>query len=139
MNTQAKIIVGVLVAVVAGLGITVGVMATSDDGRNDSMSSPMDGDDAYTGMMGAMGDTDSDAMLSHMREILGADGFQRMMDHLSDHRNGGPMTGDPNVDQMMHSMMDGMMQHMPVDGDNVMPPGRDEHHVTPAATGTPTN
>jgi hypothetical protein len=130
-------IIGVLAALVVALGVTLGVVIAMDD--DDTVAEPgqVDGHDSYAGMMQSMGDMDSDAMLSHMREILGEGGYRRMMEHLHDHRSGGPMTGDPDVDEMMHRMMDGMMQHMPADSDNIMPPGRDEHHGTPAAGSTP--
>ena len=138
MSTQARMIIGVLGALVVAFAVTLGVViAMDDDAGTMAGRGYMDGDDGYAGMMQAMGDLDSDAMLSHMREVLVADGFQRMMDHLADHRAGGPMTGDAEVDDMMHRMMDGMMQHMPADSDNIMPPGRDEHHETPAADSTP--
>jgi hypothetical protein len=130
-------IIGVLGGLVVALAVALGVViAIDDDGMMDGRGQ-MGSEDSYAEMMQSMGDLDSDAMLDHMREVLGADDFQRMMDHLSDHRSGGPMTGDPNFDQMMHRMMDGMMQHMPADADNIMPPGRDEHHETPAADVTP--
>jgi hypothetical protein len=139
MNTQTRMIIGVLGALVVALAVTLGVViAMDDDDGAMAGRSHMDADDSYAGMMQSMSDLDSDAMLDYMRDVLGADGYQRMMDHLSDHRTGGPMTGDPDVDQMMHRMMDGMMQHMPADADNIMPPGRDEHHETPAANNTPT-
>ena len=139
MNAQARMIIGVLGALVVTLAVTLGVViAMDEDDGTMSGRAHMDGDDSYAGMMQSIGDLDSDTMLDHMRDVLGADGFQRMKDHLSEHRSGGSMTGDPNVDQMMHRMMDGMMQHMPADGDNIMPPGRDEHHETPGTTSTST-
>ncbi|MEX2246885.1 MAG: hypothetical protein WEC75_09365 [Dehalococcoidia bacterium] len=138
MNTQARMIIGALGALGVALAVTLGaVIAMDDDDGTMAGRGHMNTDDSYAGMMQSMGDMDSNAMLSHMQEVLGTDGYQRMMDHLNDHRNGGPMTADPNVDQMMHSMMDGMMQHMPADADNIMPPGRDEHHETPATDSTP--
>lgn len=131
MNRQAQIVIVALIAIIVGLGITVGVLAAGDDDSNSPMSS-MDSDDAYMGMMGAMADMDSDAMLAHMRGVLGEEGYQRMLDHIANHRDGGPMTGSPAIDEMMHSMMDGMMQHMPADGNDVLPPSIDEHHETPS-------
>lgn len=141
MNTQAKILVGVLVVVVVGLAIAVGMMAADDD-RDDSMlTNHMMGDDGgYVGMMGAMGRMDSDDMLRHMREVLGEDGYQRMLTHLADHKSSSPMTGNAAVDQMMHAMMDGMMQNMPMEGGTVLPPENDQHHddsPTPASTPVP--
>lgn len=138
MNNTARIVVGVLIAIVVGLGIAVGVMATRDNQDSVAMGSHMGGtDDGYQGMMGAMGSMDSEAMLGHMREILGEDGYNRMMQHLQDHRDG-MTTGDAGVDGMMHQMMDGMMQHMPADSQDILPPDVDQHHEPPVA-GTPAN
>ena len=121
MNTQAKIIIGVLVAAAVGLGVTVGVMAAGDNDRGGHMARQIASGDSYGGMMQSMGDMDSDGMLEHMRDVLGEDGNQRMLDHFRDHRNGGPMTGNAGIDEKMHQMMDGMMQRMPMDGGNIMP------------------
>lgn len=138
MNAQARMIIGVLGALVIALAVTLGVvLAMDEDGT--SARAHMDGDDSFVGMMQSMGALDSEAMLDHMSDVLGPDGFQRMQDHLSEHRTGGSMTRDSDVDQMMHQMMDGMMQHMPADGDDILLPESDEHHVAPAATGTPAN
>lgn len=51
-------------------------------------------DSGYMGMMGAMRSIDREDMLRHMRDVLGEDGYQRMLAHLADHRNGAPMTGN---------------------------------------------
>jgi hypothetical protein len=132
MNRQSQIIIVTLFAIIVGLGITVGVMAAGDDDHDGPMSGHMDGDDAYLGMMGAMGSMNADDMLEHMQEVLGEEGYQRMLEHFADHRDGGSMNDNPAVDEMMHSMMDGMMQHMPADGNDVLPPSNDEHHETPS-------
>jgi len=137
MNTQTKVVISILTAVVVALGVTLGVVLANGDGDGGGASQGMmDSDDSFTGMMGAMGSMDSDAMLSHMRDALGEDGFQRMLAHFQEHRDGGPMTGDAEVDDMMHQMMDGMMQHMPADSDNIFPPGNDQHHETPTPGAT---
>lgn len=81
----------------------------------------MGGGNATMQMMQAMGNMDSDAMLTHMREVLGEDGYQRMLKHMQEHRAGGPMTANPAIDGMMHQMMDGMLQQMPDDGGRMMP------------------
>lgn len=138
MTTQARMIIGVLGALAVVLAVTLGVAIAIDDDDTTAGRGHIDGDDSYAGMMQSMGDMDSDAMLDHMREVLGEDGFQRMTLHLSEHRAGGPMTGDSDVDGMMHQMMDGMMQHMPAERDNIMPPRRDQHHETPTPATTPT-
>lgn len=39
---------------------------------------------------------------------------------------------------MMHTMIDGMMQRMPMGSGTVMPPGSDLHHETSAPATTPT-
>jgi hypothetical protein len=77
-------------------------------------------------------------MLDHMRDVLGEEGYSRMLEHLREHRSGDAMSANPDIDEMMHQMMDGMMQHMPQDDVDVLP-GRDEHHETPgtASTSTP--
>ena len=41
MNRQAQIIIVTLIVIIVGLGVTVGVMVASDDGRNDSMNGHM--------------------------------------------------------------------------------------------------
>lgn len=126
VNQQAKIIIGALVIVVASLAVGLAAVA-SDDG--DSMAGMrMDGRDSYAGMMQAMGTMDSDAMLTHMREAIGDEGYRRMLDHWRDHRAGGPMAG-AGVDEMMHQMMDSMMQRMPADRGRILP--------LPTATATP--
>lgn len=138
MNTQAKVLIGILVAALIGLGAALGVVLATGDGEGDNViDSMMNGNDGFAGMMGAMSSGDSDAMLAHMRDVLGEEGYQRMLTHLADHRDGAPMTGDPDVDDMMHQMMDGMMQHMPPDSDNILPPGNDAHHETPGPRMTP--
>lgn len=139
MTAQTKIIVGGLLAAVVALGAVLGVVLATDDGNGDGSSMPhaMDQDDSFMGMMAAMGNLDSDAMLTHMRDVLGEDGYERMLDHFRDHRDRGRMAGDAQVDDMMHQMMDGMMQHMPADGDGILPPGNDEHHETPGPRMTP--
>lgn len=127
MNRQAQLIIGALLAVVVGLGVTVGVLAAGDD--NSPTSTSMDAGDAYMGMMGAIADTGSGVMVDHMREVLGEEGYQRMLDHVAAHREGGTMTDDAGMDQMM---TDGVMQKMPADSGNVTPPANGEHHETPA-------
>lgn len=134
MTAQTRIFVGGLLVAVVALGVVLGVVLATDDGNGSSMPHAMDQDDSFMGMMAAMGTMDSDAMLQHMRDVLGEDGYQRMLDHLAKHQAGGPMTGDAEVDDMMHQMMDGMMQHMPADSDNILPPGNDAHHETPGMT-----
>ena len=137
MNTQARILVGALLAAVVALGIVLGVVLATDDEDGSSMPHAMDQDDSFMGMMVAMGSMDSDAMLQHMRDVLGEGSYQRMLAHFRDHRDGGQMTTDPEVDDMMHQMMDGMMQHMPADNGNIFPPGNDQHHETPEPGMTP--
>ena len=141
MNTQIKAILGILVAAVIGLAITVGVMAAGDDEYDGNTTTPnhmMGKDSGYVGMMGAMGSMDSDDMLTHMRQVLGEDGYQRMLAHLADHQSGAPMTGNTTVDQMMHAMMDGMMGQMPMGGGTLPLPGNNAHHETPTPATTPT-
>jgi hypothetical protein len=117
MNQQAKIIIAALTAVVVALAIgLLASLAMDDDdfGMNGNHS---------MGMMQAMGNMNSDAMIEHMREVLGEDGYQRMLGHMREHRNGGAMPNGSSVDDMMHRMMDGMMQQMPADRGGNMPMG----------------
>lgn len=135
MNTPARAIIAALVVAVAGLGAALGVTLANDDddGGTDHMTAQGRG---VAGMMSATADMDSDAMLAHMKEVLGEDGFQRMQQHFRDHRSGAPMAGVSDIDQMMHRMMDGMMAEMPADGDNMLP--RSDRGDTAPPAGTPT-
>ena len=120
MNTQAKIIVAGLTAGVAVLAIAFAVALLSDDDDGVGHMNQVSG---YMGMMQSMGNMDSDRMLAAMRDVLGADGYQRMLDHIAEHRKGGQMAGNASMDSMMHQMMDGMMQQMPADSGGNMPMG----------------
>ena len=124
-------IAGLLLAV-AGLGVALGVVLATD---GDDDGHRMNQRQGVPGMMSAMADMDSDAMLAHMKEVLGDEGFRRMRQHFQDHGSGAPMTGMTDVDQMMHTMMDGMMAEMPADANNVIP--RSGHADMPTVTGTP--
>jgi hypothetical protein len=130
------------IAVVGLSAALVVVLATDDDEGADTTPAAihqMAMDDDFVGMMGAMADMDSDAMLRHMRAILGEDAYGQMLAHMQEHQSGGPTTGDPDIDAMMHSLMDGMMQHMPEDAGGNMPSGMDDHHQTlPSGTATAT-
>ena len=136
MDQRAKVIIGALVVVIAILAAGLVAVVATDDG-DDAMDAGMagagmTGGDSYVGMMQAMGDMDSDAMLAHMREVLGEDGYGRMLEHWRNHRAGGPMTGDAGVDEMMHQMMDSIMQRMPADRDHMFPLPAASPTATPA-------
>ncbi|MPZ50908.1 MAG: hypothetical protein GEU75_16680 [Dehalococcoidia bacterium] len=118
MTTQAKVIIGGLATVVVVLSIALGVALASND--DDGMRHMNFDGNGYMSMMQAMGNMDSDEMLAQMERILGAEDYQRMLDHIAEHRRGGGMAGQ-GMDGMMHQMMDGMMQQMPADRYNVMP------------------
>jgi hypothetical protein len=141
MLSGSRILIGGLAVAVVALAVALGlVLAAEDDDDGDHMM--LMAQSGYAGMMGAMGSMDSDAMLQHMKEVLGDEGFKRMQQHLQDHRSGGAMTGDTQVDQMMHTMMDGMMGQIGLipstGGQGGTPtPTTDAHHETPtAATAT---
>ena len=125
MTQQPKIIIAglsaIIVALVIGLGFSLAMDGDDMDG-NGMMGNT--GNNHSMGMMQAMGNMNSDAMLEHMREVLGSDGYQRMQSHMREHRNGAQMPNGSSVDDMMHRMMDGMMQQMPDDRNNMMPGGR---------------
>lgn len=120
MNQQAKIIIAALsaLAVILVIGLAVSLAMDGDDMHTNANG------DHFMGMMQSMGNMDSDAMLEHMREVLGEDGYQRMLSHMREHRSGAAMPTGSSIDDMMHRMMDGMMQQMPADSNNVMPMGR---------------
>lgn len=109
--------------------MAVGLVASAANGTGNNTTGgmsgmsgmPMNTNDPYVGMMQAMGGMNSDAMLAHMRDVLGEEGYRRMQDHWRNHRASGPMTGDPAVDEMMHQMMDSVMQRMPADRDRMLP------------------
>ena len=127
MITRTRTIVGVLSAAVIGLGIALGVALADDDEPDGHM---MDDGQGVKEMTSAMASVDSDAMLAHMKEVLGEDGFNRMQDHF---RSGTPVDGMTEMDGMMHKMMEGMMAEMPAGSNDSLPPS-DAHHETPAAT-----
>ena len=118
MTQQAKLVIAALVLAVAVLAVALGMALSSDD--NGGMPHMGSGGGGYMGMMQAFGGMDSGEMLEAMRDVLGSEGYQRMLDHIAEHRRGGGMPGQ-GMDGMMHQMMDGMMRQMPADEGNVMP------------------
>jgi hypothetical protein len=98
------------------------VLATDDDGADDDVHAMGNG---YAGMMGAMAMMDSDAMLERMREVLGEDGYEAMLQHMQDHRDGSAGAMGPGADGMMHQLMDGMLSMMPADSGGHMFPNDD--------------
>ncbi|MFN0145626.1 MAG: hypothetical protein ACKVT1_03885 [Dehalococcoidia bacterium] len=135
MVTPGRAIIAVLAIAVAGLGAALGITLATDDDDGETAQMMVQGQ-GVAGMMSAMAAMDSDAMLVHMKEVLGEDGFQRMQQHFRDHASGAPITGMADIDQMMHRMMDGMMAEMPPDVDNMLP--RSGHRDMPRAASTPT-
>lgn len=123
MNNQAKIVIGAMAALAAILAVGLAVSLASDDGMGMGGGMSMSDANHSMGMMQAMGDMDSDAVLEHMRQVLGEDGYQRMLAHMQDHRNGGEMPSGASIDDMMHRMMDGMMQQLPGDNGGSTPMG----------------
>jgi hypothetical protein len=119
MLTGTRVLVGGLVAVVAGLAIALGVALATDDG--DGWQHPMAG---HFGPM--MGQTeDWAAMQEHMRAHMGDD-WAAMQDHMRAYM------GDEAYEQMLedHATMHSAMHpngetwpHMPM-GPGWMMPGR---------------
>lgn len=105
MTSQAKLVVATMGIGFVVLTIALFVSMASGDGHHNDQG------DGYMDMMGAMGDMDSADMLAHMREVMGDEAFAKMEQHMTDHRLM-PMTGNEDMDAMMHQMMDGMMDHM---------------------------
>jgi hypothetical protein len=91
MNRQVKVIIAALAAAVVVLSIALGV-ALAGDGNN-SIARMMSDGDGYSGMMGAFVRMDCDEMLERMREVLGPEDYQRMLDHIAEHRHGGDTAG----------------------------------------------
>lgn len=120
MDRRARAIIAVLSAVIVALAVALFFVA-ANAGDDDGMADHGAMGNSYMGMMQAMGNMDSDAMLGHMHEVLGQDGYQRMLQHFQDHRNGRSTSGGSAVDAMMHQMMDGMMQQMPDNPGRQMP------------------
>ena len=113
MNTTAKAVIAVLAIAVVGLGIGLGVALASGDDDNGSSGSYWNAGsgDPYYGMMGAMGQGNWQGMQDCMRQVLGDDGYQRMLDHMR--TDGCSWTyGDDDIDGWMHDMMYGMMYRM---------------------------
>src|SRR3990172_1264691 len=106
MNKRAMIIIG---------GLVDAVLATDDGDDTSGDPHGATASDGSMSMMEAMGDGDTDGFVEHMRDAHGEDGVGRMLDHMRKHGAGGPMTGDPTIDDMTHPMMDGMMEHMQAD------------------------
>ncbi len=132
MNAQAKFIMGGLLAAVIGLGVALGVvLASGGDGGARTTNGIMNGNDGFAGMMQAMDTMNADSMLSYMRAVLGGAGYRCMLAHFREHRSGTATTNDPAIDGMMHEMMDGMLQHMPMDSGDMMPGQQNTHHQTP--------
>jgi hypothetical protein len=117
MTKGLKLLIGGLASAVVVLAVALGVSLASDHGNDAHRASSGNG---YMGMMQAMGNMDSDQMLARMKDILGPDGYQKMLDHMAQHRQG-QASGSPSIDGMMHQMMDGMMQQMPDDTNHHMP------------------
>ncbi len=140
MSKTTRILIGLLVVAVVGLGAALGVVLAKDDdatvinGNGAMMGSASTG---YLGMMQAMGAMDSDTMLARMHEVLGDDVYARMMAHMQLHQAGQGMQGDPSIDSMMHQMMDGMMSQMPHDMNGLLPVPSTTAPA-PTATATPT-
>ena len=133
MNTRTTIAIGGLLAAVVAFAVALGVVFATDDANGaGGIRHGMAASDGSMGMMDGMADMHSGTFVEHMRDVLGEDGFARMLDHMREHRAGGPMTGDPTVDDMTHGMMDGMMEHMQPPDNGVMPGDPDTHHQAPA-------
>jgi len=139
MTRKINALVAVLGVSTLGLAVALAVVLATggddDNSRSDGMMMTADMP-GYAGMMGAMGAGDSERVLERMREILSADDFATMMQHLEDHRSGNPMPSDPGLNGTMHTMMDGMMDQVPgmIDSDGMMTPGARSMTPVPSAT-----
>ncbi|HUF52763.1 MAG TPA: hypothetical protein VMR52_03175 [Dehalococcoidia bacterium] len=116
MTTQAKTAIAVLAAAVVVLAVLFSIAAV--DAWGGSMHD--DDSDPYMGMMGAMDDMDSGDMTRHMQRMMDEETFALMQEHMADHESM-PMSGDWDVDAMMHQMIDHMMQERDGDHHSGMP------------------
>lgn len=103
MNRALVIISGTAVLAALAVGLAFAWIDAADS---------HDHDDGFGGMMEAMGDGDHADIMAHMRQVLTAEEYRLMEQHMADHANGGGMAVDPTMDGMMHRMMDGMMGNM---------------------------
>jgi hypothetical protein len=115
MTVATRLLIGGLAAAVVGLTIALAAVLISDRGGGGNNSDP------YFEMMGAIGRMDSDDMLSMMRGVLGQDGHDAMVAHMSQHRAGNYAETSPAIGSMMHQMMDGILQRMPMNRGGTMP------------------
>lgn len=95
MNRTQKFLVGAALPTVLAVGVVAGVAFAQMPGEDHHGGSP----EAMP--MGQM--MDQAAMQDHMKNVLGDDGYQRMLDAMGDHAAGMPMD---------MSDMDGMMAAM---------------------------
>lgn len=121
MNTTTRGLIGVLAIGVIALGIGFGVAKATDSNGSSQTLAPTPSassnywssgnGDPYYGMMGAMGQGNWQAMQGYMRQILGDQGYQQMLDHMR--ADGCDWSyGNGNTDAYWHDMMYGMMYRM---------------------------
>ncbi len=79
MNTQARVGIGILVAVVAALVVTLGVVLASNGGSNGGNG----------GNFGMMGNRDWAGMQEYMRDMMGDDAYEGMLNHMSQQGSSG--------------------------------------------------
>lgn len=112
------------VAVLAVATIVLTAVLVMDLGWNHDSDHMNARSNDYMAMMDAMGRMDSDDMLGRMEGILGQERYQAMVTHMVEHRQGTATTPGSGIDGMMHMMMDGMMNQMPADRNDMMPISR---------------
>lgn len=119
MNRTKKTLAGLVVPAALAVGVAAGVVfAQTPNG---------DRDDEASGQHQMM---DGEGMQSHMKEILGDAGYQRMLEAMGDHADGMPMDMSG-----MDGMMAAMSACMGTQGDtaarpDAMPGGEhDSHHL----------
>ncbi len=127
MTQRATVIISVLGATVIILALGLFLVWQGRVGPA-GMPNRMEAGNGYQGMMQAMGRMDSETMLQRMQQVLSPEDYQRMLQHMASHR-AGAMPMDPQVDGVMHRMMDGMLQQMPDSRGRMMPP---QPSATPA-------
>lgn len=113
MSTTTKIAAVGLGGIIVGALLMASVaLAAGGENNGDSKMGRMGNNQQFMGMMSSLGSMDYGEMQDHIREVLGDDAYARMLDHMDDNHQAMPMSGTASIDQMMHYMMDGMLDAM---------------------------
>lgn len=103
--TRVRLVIGALVVAVVALATGLVIVLAGESPSMTGGGSMMGG----SAMMGTMTMTpeESAAMVAHLKEVLGEDGFRRLQEHYRAGSMDGMtgMTGMTEMDRQMHTMM----------------------------------